>query len=201
MILGSLIGSDDADIRAHAVSALNATLSSTRAVDASMVALSEMTGGEFGRTVSKEGDIVRAIVAGGGCGSSVSPLLLSAENSVAAMGCSLLSSLVMPLLSDPAASASLSPKYDYRQDQSTSVGACREASIEIASGSCLPALLSLVREQGSTRPLELRVIAITTLAAVVSSIGEMGRSWAQGAYEEGLERTGAPNKLKEASCC
>lgn len=198
MILGSLIGADDADIRAHAVGALGATLASTRAVDSSMVALHEMTGGEFGRTTSKDGEIVRAIIEGGGCGSAVSQLLLSAENSVAWMGCSLLSSLVTPLLSDPAASASLSPQYDYRNDQSGSIGACREASVEIANGSCLPALISLVREQGSSRSLELRAMATTTLAAVVSSIGEMGRSWAQGAYEEGLERTGAPSKLKGA---
>lgn len=197
MILGSLIGADDADIRAHAVAALGAALTSTRTVDASMIALSEITNSEFGRTTSKDGDIVRAIIAAGGCGSSVSQLLLSAENSVAGMGCSLVSSLVLPLLSDPTA-GSVPNQYDYRRDQTGSMGACREASIEIATGTCLPALLTLVQEQSVSRPLELRAMAMVTLAAVVSSVGAMGCSWAQGAYEEGLELAGAPSKLKEA---
>lgn len=198
MILCTLIGTDDADTRAHAVGALGATLTSCRAVDASLVTLAEMTGGISGRMQSKDGDIVRAIVAGGGCGSSVSQLLLSADNSVAGMGCAFLSSLVMPLLSDPKASMSLPSQYDYRTDQD-GVGACREASVEIATDSCLPALLSLVRENGRIkRSIELRKLAMETLAAVSMSIGEMGKAWARGQYEEGLELSGAPAKLKDA---
>ena len=202
MILGSLIGADDPDTRAHAVTALGATLQSTRTVDAALSALAEMTGGEFGRSASNDGDIVRAIVAAGGCAGSVAQLLLSAEHTVAGMGCGFLNSLVKPLLADPVASGSLPPQYDYREDNSSNMGACREAAIEIATGSCLPALLSLVRENGSgssnKRPMELRWLAMETLAATVLSIGEMGRAWAAGQYEEGLERFGAPTKLKEA---
>lgn len=201
MILCSLIGTDDADTRAHAVGALATTLTSTRAVNASLVALSEMSGGRVGDLSShlNDGTIVRAIVGGGGCGSSVSQLLLSADNQVASLGCGFLSSLVMPLLADPMASAALPSQYDYRNDED-SLAACREAAVEISTDSCLPALLSLIREQGgrNSRPMELRKMAMETLAAVVMTIGLMGKAWAQGQYEEGLERSGAPAKLKDA---
>ena len=92
MILGSLIGADDADTRAHAVTALGVTLQSTRAVEAANGALAEMTGGEYGTLPTSESDaaIVRAIVSAGGCAGSVAQLLLSAEHSVAGMGCSFL---------------------------------------------------------------------------------------------------------------
>jgi len=198
MILSSLVGTDDSDTRAHAVGALGALLISTRAIDASMSTLAEMTGGEAGRTTTKDGDIVRAIVAGGGCASSVSQLLLSADNGVAGMGCHFLSSLVMPLLSNPAACGSLPAEYDFRRDQD-GMGACREAAVEIATGSCLPALMSLAREnKRASRSIELRKVAMETLAAVALSVGEMGKAWAHGQYEEGLEQSGAPSKLKDA---
>lgn len=201
MILTTLIATEDSDTRAHAVGALGAMLASTRAVHASLVALAEMTGGAFGsNNASKEGMMVRAIVAGGGCDAAVSQLLLSAEHGVASMGCLFLSALVMPLLSDPQASQTLSYMYDYRQDD-TAMGACREASIEIVTGTCLPALLGLIRNNGNgqnARPIELRKLAMETLAAVVMSIGNMGCAWAQGQYEEGLDRSKAPGKLKDA---
>jgi len=198
MILCSLIGADDSDTRAHATAALAATISATRAVDEAFSSLYEMTGGVAGRSEKKDGDIVRAITAGGGCGSSVSQLLLSADNSVATMGCQFLASLVLPLLVDPMGCATLPSHYDYRNDNS-GLGACREAALEIASGSCLPALESLVRENGRTsRPVELRKMAMETLAATVLAIGEMGRSWAGGKYEEGMERNGAPATITRA---
>ena len=192
MILGSLVGTDDADTRAHAVAALAATLTSTRAVAHSYAALAEMTG-QAVANLPQDAAVVRAIVAAGGCGDSVSQLLLSADDAVAGMGIQFLSSLVAPLLQDATAGASLHPSYDYRTDEST-VGACREAAIELADGSaCLPALLSLVR---GSRPVELRQLATETLAAVVYAIGEMGRVWARGKYEEGL--ADAPGKLSSA---
>ncbi|GKY98814.1 hypothetical protein MPSEU_000837500 [Mayamaea pseudoterrestris] len=198
LMLTSMVATDDSDTRAHAVGALGAMLASTRSIDASLLALSEMTGGAFGATLGKDGMIVRAIVAGGGCDAAVAQLLLSADNSVAGMGCNFLSSLVMPLLSDPQASQTLSSNYDYRNDQGA-VGACREASIELVNGGCLPALISLVRENGSiARPIELRKLGMETLAAVTMSVGNMGSAWAQGLYEEGLERSNAPSKLKDA---
>lgn len=198
MILCSLIGADDSDTRAHATAALGATISATRAIDEAFASLFEMTGGAMGRTDKKDGDIVRAITAGGGCGASVSQLLLSADNSVATMGCQFLASLVLPLLVNPLGCATLPSQYDCRSDNS-GLGACREAAIEIASESCLPALESLVRENGRmSRPAELRKMAMETLAATVLAVGEMGKSWAGGKYEEGMERNRAPATLTRA---
>jgi hypothetical protein len=198
MILCSLIGADDSDTRAHATAALGATISATRAIDEAFSSLYEMTGGSAGRMEKKDGDIVRAITAGGGCGSSVSQLLLSADNAVATMGCDFLASLVLPLLVDPLGCATLPNEYDCRNDQS-GLGACREAALEIASGSCLPALESLVRETGRTsRPISLRKSAMETLAATVMAVGEMGKAWAGGKYEEGMEMNGAPASLARA---
>ena len=195
LLLGSLIASHDSDTRAHAVGALGAILAATRAIDASLQTLSEMTAGQAGRIQHKDGEMVRAIVSGGGCAASVAQLVLSADHSVARMGCQFLSSLVVPLLRDPRAGAALPLRYDYRNDPET-VGACREAAIEIATGPCLPALMSLFRP--SSRPVELRQVAAETLAATVFAVGELGRAWSQGQYEEGLERSGAPTKFKEA---
>ncbi len=208
MILGSLIGADDADTRAHAITALGATIQSTRAVNASLQALSEMSGGEYGRAngttaITNDGDIVRAIVAAGGCAGSVAQLLLSADHTVAGMGCQFLSSLVRPLLTDSTTSEPMYSQYEYDRD-TTNMGAYRSAAIEIATGSCLPALLSLARAQenvkgkSSQRPIELRWLAMETVTATILAIGDMGRAWAVGQYEEGLERYGAPSKLKEA---
>jgi len=198
MILCSLIGADDSDTRAHATAALGATITATRVMDEAFLSLYEMTGGAAGRSEKKDGDIVRAITAGGGCGSSVSQLLLSADNSVARMGCQFLASLVLPLLVDPIGCATLPSQYDCRNDHS-GLGACREAALEIAGGSCLPALESLVRENGRTsRPVELRKMAMETLASTVLAIGEMGKSWAGGKYEEGMENNGAPATVTRA---
>lgn len=196
MILCSLIGTEDSDTRAHAVAACQAVLTSTRVQDNSRAALAEMTGGQPGGSETKDGEIVRAIVAGGGCSASVSQLLISADNAVAGMGCDFCAALVGPLLSQAAATASLPSQYDCRNDKD-GMGACREAALEIATGSCLPALLSLVREHVK-RPVELKKAAMETLAAVVIAVGEMGRAWANGKYEEGLEIAGAPAKLKES---
>jgi hypothetical protein len=177
MILCSLVGADDPDTRAHATGALGAVLASTRAVDASLVALSEMTGSP--KPPSKDADIIRAIVASGGCGSSISQLLLSADNAVAGMGCEFISSLVLPLLEDARGSATLPSAYNCEYDNE-GLGACREAALAIANGSCLPALLSLARdaELGSriTRPMNLRKRAMETLAAVVMAVGQMEKA-------------------------
>jgi FYVE zinc finger/WW domain len=196
MILCSLIGEEDADTRAHAVAACQAILSSTRIMDNSRAALAEMTGGQPGGSETKDGAIVRALVAGGACGSAVSQLLISADNAVAGMGCDFVASLVGPLLSQAAATASLPSQYDWRNDND-GMGACREAALEIVTGSCLPALLSLVRAH-ARRPVKLKQSAMESLAAVVLAVGEIGRAWAAGKYEEGLERAGSPAKLKEA---
>lgn len=197
MILCSLIGADDSDTRAHATGALGAVLAATRAIDDAMSALAEMTGGTAGRAQRKDGAIIRSITVGSGFGSSVSQLLLSADNTVASMGCNFVASLVSPVLSDPEGSASLPSKYDCRTDPQ-GLGACREAALEVANG-CLPALLSLVRENGHlTRPIELRCAAMETLAATATAVGEMGKAWAGGKYEEGMEINDAPPSLTQA---
>ena len=179
MILCSLIGADDADTRTHAMGALGATLTATRAIDRSLCALYEMTGGQAGRKQEKDGDIVRAIVSGGGCGPSLSQLLVSADNGVASMGLDFASSLVLPLLEDPRGTSTLSENYDCRNDNE-GLGACREAALAMSSGSCLPALLSLLKdpEMGGRlkRPMELKKRGIETLAAMVMSVSEMGKA-------------------------
>jgi len=114
------------------------------------------------------------------------------------MGCNFVAALVTPLLS--LATGTLPSQYDCQQDQDV-MGACREAALEITTGSCLPALVSLVREHGTssrTRPIDLRRVAMETLVASVHAVGEMGKAWADGKYEEGLELAHAPSKLKDA---
>lgn len=198
MILCSLIGADDSDTRAHATGALGAILTATRAIDSAMSALSELTGGAAGYVRRHDGEIIRAITAGSGFGSSVSQLLLSADNSVAGMGCDFLTSLVLPILTDPEGSATLPSKYDCRNDIE-GIGACREAALEIAGGSCLPALLSLVRENGRLiRPMELRSMAMEIFAAVATAVGGIGRAWAGGKYEEQMDMNHAPVSLTRA---
>jgi FYVE zinc finger len=198
MILCSLIGADDSDTRAHVTGALGAILTANRAIDGAMSALAEMSSGAAGRTQAKDGDIVRAITAGSGFGSSVSQLLLSADNTVAGMGCHFVASLVLPILADPKGSATLPRRYDCRNDPD-SLGAFREAALEIASGGCLPALISLVRENGRlTRPSELRSAAMEAVAATATAVGEMGKAWADGKYEEGMETNCAPASVTRA---
>jgi FYVE zinc finger/WW domain len=198
MILCSLIGADDSDTRAHATGTLGAIVTATRAIDGAMSALAEMTCGAAGQIQKKDGEIVRAITAGSGFGSSVSQLLLSADNAVAGMGCHFVASLVLPILTDPEGSATLPGRYDCRRDPD-GLGACREAALEIASTGCLPALISLIKENGRlTRPIELRCIAMETFAAVATAVGEMGKAWAEGKYEEGMGINGAPASLTRA---
>jgi hypothetical protein len=219
MILCSLMGTEDADTRAHAMGSLGAVLSATRAIQASRNALAEMTGRPKQRKSADHEEgvatmVLRAIVTSGGCGNSVSQLLLSADNVVATMGCSFCASLVLPILTNPRGSATLPYHYDctnHHQQQHSHNGdgdddddldldACREAALEMATGSCLPALLSLIRDSSNvSRPMELKKAAMETLAAISVAVGEMGKSWADGMYEEGImEKAESPIKLKQA---
>jgi FYVE zinc finger/WW domain len=180
LILCTLMGADDADTRAHATGALGATLFATRATSESLSTLFEMTSGRAGRMSSNaDGDIIRSIVQGGGCGSSLSFLLQSAENGVARMGIDFCASLVMPLLIDARGTATLTEGYNCLADTS-SLGACREAAKSIASGPCFPALLGIVRDQEMggrlNRPMEMKKIAMETLAATVMGVGEMSKA-------------------------
>ena len=180
LILCSLIGADDSDTRAHATGALGATLDATRATNESLNTLYEMTGGQAGRLHGNaDGDIIRSIVQGGGCGNALSLLLQSAENGVARMGCDFCASLVMPLLEDARGTATLDEGYNCGSD-TTSLGACREAALSMASGPCLAALLGLMRdpELGGRlkRPMELKKTAMETLAAIAMAVSEMTKA-------------------------
>jgi len=183
LILCSLMGADDSDTRAHATGALGATLEATRAIDDSLSTLFEMTGGQVGSPKSSggstESQIIRAIVSSGGCSQALSQSLQSAENGVARMGCDFCASLVMPLLEDARGTATLDEGYDC-SNAMDELGASREAAMAIASGPCLPALLSLMRdpELGGRmiRPMELKKSAMETLAAVGMAVGEMTKA-------------------------
>jgi len=190
LILCSLIGADDSDTRAHATGALGATLEATRAIDDSLSTLYDMTGGQVGSPkssgINTESQIIRAIVSSGGCSQALSQLLQSAENGVARMGCDFCASLVMPLLEDARGTATLDEGYDCSNSMDE-LGASREAAMSIASGPCLPALLSLMRdpELGGRmiRPMELKKAAMETLAAVAMAVGEMTKANSQSTDE------------------
>jgi len=181
LILCSLMGADDSDTRAHATAALGATLDATRAMDESLANLYDLTGGFAGMPSSATHvQIIRAIVSAGGCSQALSQLFQSAENSVARMGCDFCASLVMPLLEDARGTATLEEGYDPSSrgggnaaDDDDDLGASREAALALASGPCLPSLLSLVR---SDRPIALKQAAMESLAAIAMAVGEMTKA-------------------------
>lgn len=72
-----------------------------RAIDTSHDMLQEMTAGHPGSEPGKNGETSQAIVSAGGCGSSLSQLVLSVDNAVAGIGCDFASWLAVPLLQDP----------------------------------------------------------------------------------------------------
>jgi FYVE zinc finger/WW domain len=205
LILCSLIGANDSDTRAHAVGALGAVLNATRAIHSSLATLAEMTGQPSFTAASSESSssTVSAIVAAGGCGATVSQLLISADHGVAGMGCQFLASLVLPILSSSPGGGggggdSGGNDNDDPTDPNSDMAPCREAAMEIATGSCLPALLSLVRAGNNKLPMELQQLATETLAAVVFAVGQMGKAYSRGSYEEGLAHSRAPSKCMQA---
>lgn len=188
LILTAGMSCEDSDTRAHALAALGGLLQLCRTIDAANVALFEMSGGFAGQAEANQAaDVLHSMVAGGAV-TAVAQLLLSADHSVATLGCQFVSSCVGPVLTDPRAAA-LSVDYDYRHDTSA-VGASRQAAVElVTSGNTLPALLSLTN---NNRPMKLRQLAAETLAAVTAACGDMGRVASQGQYEQGLEKYAAP---------
>lgn len=176
MILCTWIGADDGDTRAHVMGALGAVLTSTRAVDASLAALSKMTG--LSKPPSTDGVNSRAIVAGSGYGSSILERLLLVDNAMARMDCGFIFSLVMLLLEDARGSTTLPSNYNCEYDNE-GLDTCHEAAVAIATGSCLLALLGLVRDAklGSrmARPMNLGKPVMGMLARVIA-IGQMSTS-------------------------
>ena len=190
MIMCSLISSDDSDTRAHAIAALSATISTTRAVQASLDMLSEVTGAGASSSMASDANIVRAIVQGGGLGPSLAQLLLSADDSVAKMGLLFANYLVFPLLENPkGASNTLREEgmdvTNVVDDDCDGMAAYREAALSLATaGGILPSLVSVIRanQQGSSsgtkRPAELQKTACLVLAAVCQTVKYLGGSWA-----------------------
>ena len=183
VLLCSLVGSPDADLKAHATAALGATLEATRALDNSSTVLYELTAGLCGSTQDTTTVLISSIVESGGCGASVAQLLLSADDAVAQMGCDFLASLVLPLLQQAPGCATLPKLYDWTTSSSTSTSsldACRQAAVALTtSQACLPALASLVSASGGTRarPLQLRLLALQVLACTTNAVCGLIQSW------------------------
>lgn len=190
MILSSLISSDDADTRAHAIAALSATIATTRGVQASLDMLSEVTGAGAAPSTTSDANVVRSVLQGGGLGPSLAQLLLSADDSVAKMGLAFAASLVGPILDNPkGTTGSVRPAVSAGtlfDDDEDGMEAYREAALNLCtSGGVLPSLLSLLRSgHGSShgslnpsRPMELRKTAMLVLAAVSQALRYLGGQW------------------------
>jgi len=190
MILSSLISSDDADTRAHAIAALSATIATTRGVQASLDMLSEVTGAGAAPSTTSDANVVRSVLQGGGLGPSLAQLLLSADDSVTKMGLAFAASLVGPILDNPkGTTGSVSPAVSAGtlfDDDEDGMAAYREAALNLCtSGGVLPSLLSLLRSShGSSRdslnpsrPVELQKTAMLVLAAVSQALRYLGGQW------------------------
>ena len=180
MILSSLVASEDSDTRAHAMSALSATIMTTRDLNVRLGVLKEAYGAEV--VICSASTIVEAIVVSGACGSSLAQLLLSADDSVAAMGCSFASSLVQPIITNPSGSVlpsyhrvSSSSNFNLQNLNQNGLASNRKAALEFASNDgLLTALIQLVKEpthrQKTTRSLDLRCCAMEILAAIILTV-------------------------------
>ena len=197
MILCSLLSCDDSETRTHATSTLEAIVISTREIS---LALNTSPGaGGFsrvGRGTEDDASIVDAIVSNGGCGPALAHLLISADESVALMGCSFASALISPLLTDPRGSGQALQQistsgvgigFDIKDDGLSSyrqaalslvVGGGNQSSSEV---SCLPSLIQILRsgvestswEGNPSRSIKLQVVAGECLAAISLAIGHI----------------------------
>jgi len=151
MILCSLIAGEDADTRAHAISALSAVIRAARNLNQTKV----------------DSDLITAIANSGGCGEAISHLLLSADTNVAQMSVTFASHLVAPLLG-----YKVVPNYlDSGMSRADFLRPYCDAAIALVlEGNCLQALVQLVSpssmyQQKSTL-IELKVRAMETLSAI-----------------------------------
>ena len=180
MILSSLIGANDGDLRAHATGALSSIIVATRAIETSVAMWKEASGVNEVEKDNSQSDcaIILAIVRGGGC-NAIAQLLLSADHCVARMACSFAASLVNPLLIDPRGTALFSYQSSTNfscaatslETDEDGLGAYREASLALANNcGVFTALVQLIREPtnggGVVRPFELKKCAMEVLAAV-----------------------------------
>ena len=176
MILSSLIASDDADTRAHAMSALSQIIDSAREINIRIGVYIEAYQVHNVQTCS-ETAIIDAIVSSGACGPSLAQLLLSADNSSAAMACDFAKSLVYPIISNPKGSGIHRYHRNLPSDINLSIDEdglkqFRQAALDIGSNDgVLSALVHLVTSDGSQmRPVELRKSAMEILAGVTHTI-------------------------------
>lgn len=178
MILSSLVASDDADTRAHAMAALAQIIDASRELNVRLGVFIEAYQVQNIQTCS-ETAIVEAVVSSGACGPSLAQLLLSADNASASMACNFARSLVYPIISNPLGSSV--PCYHRLFSTNTNLSVdndglkeYRQAALDIgASDGVLSALVHLVNDSfqtGATRPVELRRSAMEILAAVALTL-------------------------------
>ena len=177
MILSSLVASDDADTRAHAMAALSQIIDAAREMNVRLGVFIEAFQISNIQTCS-ETAIIETVVSSGACGASLAQLLLSADNSSAAMACDFARSLVYPVISNPLGTSV--PRYhrlfasnvDLAVDED-GLREYRKAALNIgASDGVLGALVHLVTDAHGVglRPVELRRSAMQILAAIAHTV-------------------------------
>ena len=177
MILSSLVSSDDSDTRGHAMAALSQIIDAARNINVRLGVFIEAFQIQNIQTCS-ETSIIEAVVSSGACGPSLAQLLLSADNSSAAMACDFARSLVYPILSNPLGTSV--PRYHrlFASNVNLEVDEdglkeYRKAALGIgASDGVLGALIHLVTDirGGGLRPVELRRSAMQILAAISHTV-------------------------------
>lgn len=189
MILSSLMGADDSDVRAHATATLSSVITNVRDLNRRLDVWREATGGTVKNGSVDDIAVISAIVSSGACGLSLTQLLLSADNSTAIMGCNFALSLVQPILQSPFGSELVSYQRTLNVTPATSTGdfyaaddpmsTYRKAAMELAKNDgILPALIQLAHNndsggRGRKRSLELWSCAMDVLAAIVLTISHL----------------------------
>jgi len=201
MILSSLMGSEDGDTRAHATAALSAIITTARDMEVRLSIWKEAFGDlAQSETTCSDSVIIEAIVSSGACGLSLAQLLLSADDTVAEMGCLFASSLVHPILTIPHGSelpcyhrllASGSGVMNNLDENEGDLRAYRKAALDLAmNDGILSALIQLVRiplgGMSKKRPLELQRCAMDVLASIALTISYYnGKVRSAGKFIEG----------------
>lgn len=188
-ILCSLMTSDDSDTRLHAASALEGIVLATREIE---MMLNE-TGRQHYRVgcgTKSDSEIVNAIISNGGCGYSLTQLLISSDETVAMTGCGFALSLIQPLLSDPKGSSktlhvctSLASSGIISEGMNDGLNSYRHAALALAIGdddstskgvSCLPSLIQIMRSASDqphpSRSIRLQICAAKCMASVALAV-------------------------------
>ena len=148
LILCSMMGTSDSDTRTHATAALASIVVSARAIDNHRKAQSNK---RLDRV------LISSIVDADGCGSSLSQIMQSKDDTVARMGVSFAASLISPLLV---------PIIVKNNPISNDNRAYHNAALALANNDkCLNALVQIVQNNGS-RSTELIRAAVETLASI-----------------------------------